>query len=240
MPQKRKRKRTRVKPGPILVLAFLVVFFTGVYYSPITSLSKASVEGARPEDRATIESVLGKLNGIPWTKVKAAVVETGVQQIQAVDHASYSQNIFGRGQLVVHYRIPVARVSANRSIGMDASGVMFETVKLPDNLPLVLRPVSATDLPLSIAGSYPSTIVAQLAMRARTSFPNDPLKISFNKDGALCLNIGAGLVILGASDDLDLKLHTLTDMLEQQPDLLAKFESLNLTEPSHPATRKRN
>ena len=123
---------------------------------------------------------------------------------------------------------------------MDSSGVMFETEQLPADLPVVMRPESAKDLSLSIAGSFPSTIVAQLAIKAREMNPQEKLIIGFNKQGALCLNIGTGLVILGSCDDLDLKLHSLKEMLDQEPGLLANLESLNLTEPSHPARRKKN
>lgn len=232
---KRKRRRTRIKTGPILVVAAIVVFITGIVYSPLTSLSKVSVSGAKDVDRPQINEILKTLNKIPWVMVNKRWVETNVQRIQAVDQASYSQNIFGRGHLEVTYRVPVASVKGVSAIGLDARGVMFETDVVPDGLPAVIRPDTARDLPVAVAGGFPSGSVADLAVKTRQMFPQRKLIIWFNKQGFLCLNVDAGLVIFGSCDDLDSKLRALKDLLEQQPDLLAKVESLNLTEPSHPA-----
>src|SRR4051812_42181857 len=120
MPQKRKRKRTRIKPGPFLVLAGGVVFIRGVFYSPLTSLSRATVVGAKPMDQPRIDEILSGLNKIPCVMVNRRWVETRVQQIESVDHAIYSQNVFGRGRLEVFYRNPVAKVKGKDTIGMDA------------------------------------------------------------------------------------------------------------------------
>src|SRR5579862_1088197 len=110
MPQKRKRKRTRIKPGPVLAFALLVVLVSGFAYSPLTSVNKVSVIGVNAEDRPEIQDVLSRLNRIPWLIVNDRWVETRVQHIEAIDHANYSQNIFGRGRLQISYRVPVARV----------------------------------------------------------------------------------------------------------------------------------
>lgn len=233
---KRKRRRTRIKPGPILVLAVLFVLITGVLYSPLTSLSKTTVVGARPSDQSQLQEIMNHLNGIPWIMVNPRWVETQVQRIEAVDHANYSQNIFGRGSLNIAYRVPVARVKGAGPIGLDSTGVMFKTDELPDDLPVVMRPDSAKDLPMTAASGFPSTSVADLALKARQLDPQEKLNIWFNKEGALCLNMGAGLVILGSCDDLDEKLHALKEILTDQPGLLAKLVSLNLTEPTRPAT----
>lgn len=232
---KRKRKRTRIRPGPILVLLLVLVLFTGLVYSPLSSLSKTTVVGAKAVDRPLIKGILAKLNGIPWIQVNPRWVETRVQGIEAVDHATYSQNIFGRGRLEVVYRIPVARVRAGKPIGLDATGVMFETDALPDDLPIVVRNDEAKDLPLTLVGSFPSQAVADLAPKAALLFPSQKLTIEFNSEGSLCLNSRGSLVILGSSDDLDQKLQSLKEILDRQPGLLARLEKLDLTEPTHPA-----
>ena len=236
MPQKRKRKRTRLNPGPILVLAVIVVFVTGIVYSPLTSLSKVTVSGAKDMDRADIDSILGTLNRIPWVMMNPRWVESRVQRIEAVDHANYSQNIFGRGHLEVFYRVPVARVKSSKSltVGLDSSGVMFETDSVPDDLPVVEPSKDARNLPVALAGSFPAGDIAALAVKARQLDPVDKLTIRFDNEGSLCLNMGTGLVILGSSDDLDHKLQVLKDTLDRQPGLLAKLASINLTEPSQP------
>lgn len=235
MPKKRKRRRTRIKPAPFLALGLIVALGTGLLYSPLTSLSKVTIEGAAPADRTEIERNLATLNGIPWLQVNPRWVETRVQRIQAVDTVSYSQNPLGRGHLRITYRRPVAKIRAERPLAMDARGVIFETASWPADLPTVTRPPSAKDLTLAIAGGFPGARVAELAVKARQFAPTEKVNIWFNNQGALCLNMDAGLVILGSSEDLDLKLRALKEILEQEPDLLGKVESLNLTEPSHPA-----
>lgn len=234
MPQKRKRIRRKLRFEPILVLAVLIVFVTGILYSPITSVTKVTAVGVRPSDRPQVDAILASLEKIPWIKVNGRAVETEVQRIQGIETANYSQIIFGRGRLEVKYRTPVARVRAEKPIGIDAKGVVFVTDALPANLPLVVRSESARELPLTVAGGYPAGSVAELAVEARKMFPKDELTIWFNGKGALCLTVGKGLVVLGSSEDLAKKLRTLEEVLTEQPDLLTKLESLNLTEPSHP------
>lgn len=230
-----------MKPGPLLTLAFVFVLATGLAYSPLTSLTKVSVLGVQPSDKATVEDILSTLNGIPWVMVNPRWVETRVQRIQAVDRAHYSQNIFGRGRLEIAYRTPVARVTGARGLGLDAAGVMFEMDSLSTDLPILIRPDAAKELPMTVVSGFPSSSVASLAIQARQMEPREKLIIWFNDRGALCLNIGTGLVILGSCDDLDRKLRSLKEILDEQPGLLAKLESLNLTEPSHPAkTYKRS
>jgi cell division septal protein FtsQ len=186
MPQKRKRKRTRIRIGPFLVLAVIAVFISGIFYSPLTSLNKVIVVGARPAHVNAIEAILSdKVNvkNIPWARMNPRWVETQVQRIQAVDHADYSQNIFGRGRLEVFYRVPIARIRAEEKIGMDANGVMFKTDDLPVELPLVVRSDTAKDLPVSIMSGFPSKKVADLAVMARKMKPAEKLTISFDKAG---------------------------------------------------------
>jgi hypothetical protein len=77
--------------------------------------------------------------------------------------------------------------------------------------------------------------VADLAVKARSFDPKAQITIWFNRKGALCVNLGEAQVILGAADELDKKLKVLSEIIEQEPDLLTKLESLNLTEPTHPA-----
>jgi cell division septal protein FtsQ len=236
MPQTRKRKRTRLKPGPILVLLLIAVLVSGVFFSPVTSLSNVTVVGAKAVDRTNIDSILKTLNNIPCVKVNRRWVETRVQRIEAVDHATYSQNIFGRGRLVVNYRVPVARVRSAMTVGLDSGGVMFETDELPPDLPVVVRPENAKVRQATVMSGFPAAIVADLAAKARQLAPKDKLTIWFNREGALCMSMAAGLVVFGGSEDIDLKLHTLKDLLDQRPDLFTNVETLTLTDPSHPAT----
>ncbi len=236
MAPKRKRRRTRVKIKPLLVLGLIIVLLTGLYYSPLTSLSKAAVIGADPADQPQIDAVLSSLNRIPWVQVNSRWVETRIARIEAVDHAIYSQNIFGRGRLEIVYRVPVAHVHGKRIVGLDATGSMYESLSpVPADIPEVMRPTQAKDLLLSIAGGWASQKVAELAVKAKQEWPSEKLRISFNGEGAVCLNIGDGLVIFGACDDFDKKLQALKDALEKDPNLLSSV-SLNLTDPTHPAT----
>lgn len=231
----RKRKRTRLNPGPIIVLALIVVLVSGMLYSPITSLSKYEVVGAHDIDKVRMESIVSRLKGVPWVKVNGKQVESEVMQIQGVESSEYSQNIFGRGRLTVKYRTPVALIRANRKIGLDTRGVVFETDSLPTGLPTVVRPESASLLPLTVAGAFPSRTVAEVAVKAQGMFPKKTVTVWFNRKGALCVNLDKAQVVLGAADEIDKKLKALKEILDQEPDLLDKLESLNLTEPTHPA-----
>jgi hypothetical protein len=113
---------------------------------------------------------------------------------------------------------------------------MFETDQLPDELPLVVRPDSAKALPATVMGGFPGAVVADLAVKARQMSPKEKLTIWFNREGALCMSMTAGLVVFGGSEDLDLKLHTLKELLDERPDMFTDVKTLTLTDPSHPAT----
>jgi hypothetical protein len=172
---------------------------------------------------------------VPWAQMNPRWVETQVQRIQAVDHADYSQNIFGRGRLEVFYRVPIARIRAEEKIGMDAQGVIFKTDDLSLDLPLVVRSQTAKDLPVSVMAGFPSGSVADLAVMARKLAPSEKLAIWFDKAGFLCLNMGTCRVTLGSSEDLDAKLRALKEILDERPGFLKEVKLLNLTEPSRPA-----
>lgn len=216
-------------------LAVFVVFVSGIYYSPITSLSKYEVVGARSVDRPRIDTIVGKLKSVPYFRVNGHQVESEVRQIEAIDRAEYTQNIFGRGRLTVAYRTPIAIVKSTRKIGMDAKGVLFETDALPAKLPTVVLPESATELPLTMLGPFPSGAVVELATRAKEIDSQASYTIGFDSKGALCLNVGRSKVIFGAADEIDKKLKALKEILDEEPNLLKDVQSLNLTEPSHPA-----
>lgn len=232
---KRKRKRTRLKPKPFLILGIVVVLVTGLMYSPISSLSRATLVGVRPADRSRVEKILGALRELPWIQVNNRWVETQAQRIPSVDHAQYSQNIFGRGRLTLSYRVPVARVKANAPTGMDALGVIFRTDEIRTDIPLVVPPPASRAIFLGISGGFAAGRVADLAVKAKAMSPSEKITIWFNGEGALCLNLGEGLVILGSTEELDRKLQALKEIREQQPNILGRLEVLNLTEPSHPA-----
>src|ERR1044072_9499985 len=133
----RKRKKTRLNPGPLIVLALIVVVVSGMMYSPISRLTKYQVIGVHPVDRPVIDAIVGRLDKVPWLKVNGKQIESSVMQIQGIEAAEYSQNIFGRGRLTVKYRTPIASVRSNRKIGMDARGVLFGTDSLPPGLRVV-------------------------------------------------------------------------------------------------------
>jgi hypothetical protein len=118
-------------------------------------------------------------------------------------------------------------------MAMDRQGVIYRTAEVSADLPEIILPAPPPTT-LTIAGSSPVGRLAQLALKIKQIEPKESLKISYNRDGALCLRIRNGLVILGSTDDFENKLRILQDFREQNPGVLDGLQSFDLTAPSAP------
>lgn len=231
---RRKRKVTRLRPAPILWLLFLGSTGIGLAYSPITSVVRARVDGARPFDEPRLRDILAKLQGIPGARINAKQVETEVLRLPEVRSAELTRNIFGSALLKVRYRRPIARVKNTGNVALTIDGVLYPANELGDDLPVVSLPPGEPKVMLTFAGNWQPVALAKLTARAREMWPGQRLEIALDDRGSVCLNMEDGRVVLGSPNDYEKKLDILEERLRRNPGELRNVVELNLTAPENP------
>lgn len=237
---RKRARRTRLKPGPLLGLALGANVVIATFYSPLFALSRVRVAGADPSDKARIRGLIEAGRGVPALRLQKRAIESRVQSLPAVDSASFSANIFGRGVLKVRYRRPVAQIEQRPDLALAADGVMFVPVRMPGNLPWVRMPASAAQPVAALASAWDAGPISRFAAQARGEWPQRKLEFFLDNRGALCLNMNPGAVVFGSLRNLDTKLQILRDVLDQDPDFFRKVKTLVLTSPKNPAVVRMN
>jgi cell division septal protein FtsQ len=199
--------------------------------SRITSVRTVEIHGARPDDQPRLAAIVGELQGVPFVRIHWRALETAVLREPSVRAVDFTRNPFGKADLWVAYRKPVARLQNRPNIGLDETGVLFAAPDIPRDLPTLKLPNGGIPTLITQAASWDAVRIARLAVDIR-AFPGaDGVGIEMDDRGVLCLNMSAGRVVLGSCDDMDKKLSVLKERLSQ----LSQVEELNLTRPDAPA-----
>jgi cell division septal protein FtsQ len=230
-----KRKRTTWRPGPLLWLLLIANVTAGLLFSPITSVTRARVDGAKPFDQERIANILSGIQGVPCAQVSPREVESLVLSLPEVRSAELTRNLFGSALLSVRYRRPILRVRNTNNLALTIDGVLYPANELGDDLPLLELPPGEPHVLATIAAPWRPVAVANLAIRAKESWPGEPIIIQVDTRGSVCLNIGTGRVVLGSPTDLDKKLEVLHERLQRNPNELQEVAELNLTAPENPS-----
>jgi hypothetical protein len=232
----RKRKRTRIRPAPILALLLVANVAAGLFFSPITGLSKVRVVGVLPQDRERVSLLLGDLEGLPALRVDPWVVESRVAAHPEVRFADMRRNIFGRGLLTVTYRRPVASIGGSPGAALGSDGVVFRTSRSLDGLPEVVPPPEAERPGAVLAGVWPPAQIADFCQKLPKDGVGLSRKVVVDSRGALYLDIGGERRIqFGPADKLDEKLAAWRRFVADNPTLYPQVAELNVTAPSRAA-----
>jgi cell division septal protein FtsQ len=231
----RKRKRRRLNWGPILIVLLLGNITAGVFFSKLTSVVRVQVRGVPSWDRPRVEAILLAAKDTPAMVLNPHRVESEVQALPEAEVARLSRNVFGRANLAVQYREPVARVQAKRLVGLTYEGVLYPAHSLPPGLPIV-RPPKESALPLiGFVGSWNPGEVAQVCDQTRDLALNRTVIVSVDSQGGVCLNIGSGgAVQLGQPTELEAKLSLVRRKLQEDPSFLERLEYLDVKAPDRP------
>ncbi len=232
---RRKRKRLSFKPAPILWILFLGNLAIGMTSSRLTSIVRVRTEGVRAHDKARIEGILGSIQDIPCYKINGREIETQVMQAPDVEKAEFSRNPFGDALLTVVYRTPAAKIDGTNNLVLSTDGITYVATGYSEEIPSIKVPSKGVPAYFSLMGNFPGVGLAELAVYAHRHYPGALSKISVDDAGTVCLNIGSGRVVLGSCDDLQLKLKTLEQRLQRNPQELEQIRELNLTSPTSPA-----
>jgi cell division septal protein FtsQ len=204
-------------------------------YSPLTAIRRVRVVGAPYWDEARLGSILASVQGVPCAQVKAASIESAALAIPDVKSAEFDRNLFGSAVLTLTYRRPAASVAGRPGVALFRDGSVFRSEASLDGLPAVRFDGTELDPNLTLARNWPAEEIARLAKRVKELPRAQEASIELGKDGSVCLNIGAGQVVLGSCDDMDAKLATLQRILDKDPGILARVKSLNLVVASAPS-----
>lgn len=239
---RRKRKRTYIKPKPVIYVLIVIVVAMGIWFSPLTIIRHVRIEGALPGDRDRLSAIVASLKGIPCVRVDPRIVESQALAASDIKSADLSRNPFGSALLKVTYREPAARLFGSPNVLLSKEGVLYPSEQDQTGLPVVQLTRGGPPTLATLAANWQPNLVAKLATEARKIFPTGDVRIEEEQGGVMWLNGGAGRVILGSLNDLDKKLNVLRTRLTKFPDELAENEALDLKNPDNPSLvpRKRS
>lgn len=236
----RKSKRKAINWGPVLGVLLALNVALGLAFSPVTSIRRMRILGSQPHDKARLENLAKSLRGVPYLLVSTNTVESAVLAPRDVYSASLSHNLFGSAVLRVAYRQPVAALAGQPNIFMDDHGVLYGSPEAVPGLrqlaldPEYLQPAVALTLP------WPSEVVADLCTKLNSFQELADGVVHVDTTGRLWISGDkTGKVDLGGPEQLDMKLRKLRQLLDDDPELLARVQSISLTDPTHPALEVR-
>jgi cell division septal protein FtsQ len=237
---RRRFKRSKPRWGPVFALLLAVNLTLALLFSPLTAIRRVRIEGAPDWDRDRLESLVQGLKGVPCAQINAYRVESDAMQEPQVRSAHFARNLFGSAVLEVGYRQPVAVLAGEPGVAISIEGVPFQSGHLPPDLPVVKIDGEGPVGMRTLAETWPVVSVARLAVKAGIIFRGQSLSIELGKGNSVCLNMGAGQVVLGSCNDIDAKLAALEKLLAQKPALLSEVQSLNLSVPTSPSAVPRS
>ena len=231
---RRRTRRVRLNPGPFVVLGLIVNLTAGAVFSPVTAVRRVRVEGAPPGDESRLAGILQALRGVPCARVDARAVETAALANSELRGAALSRTPFGSAVLRVSRRLPVGRLYARDSMGLDEDGVVYQATDLPKELPRISLPPESPEVGLTLGNGWPAQSVAHLATLVRDLGAHEPARIDVLAGGRVCLNIDSSTIDLGRALGLDEKVARLRELLRRQPALFVNFQGINLVDVDAP------
>lgn len=236
------RPRLRLRPHGFLGAAIVLNLLAGALWSPLTSLSKVRVIGAEKFDEARLRRMLEDRQGVPAFMVSPRGVEGQALESLEIEDANFSRNIFGRGELRLASRIPVAQVerfgeNLPTSLALSENGFLYFSRQNLAGLPSVSLLPGQDAASLGIATAVPFVQLSTLCQKTPKEIDLSKCSALYKPGRGLCLNIKESqkLIVLGTTDNLDAKLKALVNLLALGPQSLEQSDEINLMAPEHPS-----
>ena len=234
MPGKRKRS---IKWSPVLWTLFLMNTTLGLCFSRATSAVKVQVIGARDGDQSRIrKELVAMLKGTPAMRVLRNLLEEKLCFPTFVRSCRLQQNVFGRANLQMEYREPVARLSSMDSVYLSTDGVFFAQVGIDKVLPILdlgllpdcpnLGAVSRFETEDFAKASRSIAIVGGFEECIVRSSGSEGLSVTAKEYGE---------VVLGSAGELEQKIAKLKEIIADPHREIGPKSKLNLVSPTHPA-----
>ena len=233
----RKRTNRAYRPDGFLWVGLVLNLVAGFVLSPMTAITRVRVLGAEPFDRQRLQTQLEALGGKPVASITPRSVESGVTDAPEVRDVDFSRNWFGRAQLKITYRKPVAKITGSKSLYLSDEGVLYTSRQRIPVLPYAELPAAANLAALTYASEAPLQPLAELCLRIPAPIEPAMTTALYHPEDGLCLNTGeaSALVIFGPAERMDEKLITLGKALRDNHRLLVDNSQINLIVPEKAA-----
>lgn len=234
----RKRKRLKLKVAwvPTLWTLALANIAAGLWWSPVTAVTKYRVEGALPEDRATVERFLRGAKDEPLMRGKIQDVRVGLQTV--LDRrVRVEAGPFGSGVVQIGPRDRGVELAVKGRTDVAVTGEGVVRVREEDERERMPVAVDARWLKAE-PFLFEAMPVAALVQAGEIAKKNDRWGVSsieLRGDSVLSLVRADGRrIVFGPATELEAKESVLNAMLDRDAALLDRAKTLNLTAPEAP------
>ncbi len=225
----------------------LVNLVVGIFFSSSTGLHHVEVNGAN--NAAELKDVKKRLEPwsmVPWVRQSRPAMETAVLADNRLAGATIKSNIFGRGELSLIHREPVARIDppansdpkkvVDSAIYLDSSGVLYRDSRLIEFVGPSLEVPDAARLPqMSIIQTWPLNAVAKVSVKGQGLLQELQFKVVLDERSVISLEVVDGPhIILGPESDLDEKFAVLDRAFKTEKDKVLGYKLINVSAPDRP------
>lgn len=235
----RRKRNRRVPNWPVIlwaITALNVVF--GLAYSRATAATIIKVTGARSEDHAQITKDSQFLRDVPCFRANKALFEEKIRFLPHVKSAELRRNLFGRAEILVQLRTPVATVGSNSLL--DEDGVVYFAAPPPEQMPRIELDagLSAT---AGFGSLYPLAKASDLAREVASRASLRGATIVLRRTGSVALKVVDGPVIeLGRLEEIKQKMKAYDEQFAINSQLLEESLSLSFVDPARPTQKKKS
>ncbi len=235
-----KRVRNRRKPNRKLLLGILcasALIAGGLSFavqSPFFVVRQVEVRGLRFADRASVKQIAGACLGQNIFALRKGRVASRIRRLQEVADVRIGRRLPGSVWVRVIERSPAAALLVDGGcVVLQGDGLAFHLLK---NAPKKIPVIDVKDCGSVLVGSKCCRDDVRHALevvRLCRERSLDVAKISVDRAGDMCLNMGSGLEVkLGEPAELREKISKLQEALLCKPSLARDAAYINLSCPS--------
>jgi hypothetical protein len=181
-----------------------------------------------------VENIVQSLKGQPWKLINTDALLEEVESQPYVDHATYDTNVFGRSELHIFYRTPVARLAGHPDVYIDRIGQVFQLKAYTKPLPSLTVASNVLEPSGCITTGYDLVDTGKVAQMLTDRLPNYAWKVELDPRSVLFLQLEKGVhVVLGPPENLEAKIDKLSEILTKQAELW-NVREINLSVPNQP------
>jgi|GEM_PF-3453879 len=252
-PAKRSSTARRKKSGlglgwvGFLWIVAVVNLGIGVFFSSVSGLHHVTVKGLRSDaELKDVKKRLAPWADTPWIRQSRPAMETAVLADNRLAGATIKSNIFGRGELTVVHRKPVARIESpvsadpkkvvDSAIYLDSSGVLYrDSAAIEFVGPNLVVPEAARVPQMSIVQTWPLNAVAEVSVKGQGLLQELQFKVVLDERSVISLQVVDGpQIILGPESDLDDKFAILDRAFKSEKDKVMGYKLINVSAPDRP------
>lgn len=243
---KRKSKITIGWNGFLWILALLNLA-AGLIFSPVTGLHHASVRGVESDaELKALEKRLEPWATTPWIRQSRPAMSTAILADNRIASATVTSNIFGRGEIILVHRYPVAQIVPSSSsdpkkvpdsaIYLDSTGVLFrDSLSNGFSGPELVVPDAARLPQIGLVRTWPLNTVAIASVKGQGLLQELQFKVVLDERSVLSLQVVDGpQIILGPESDLDEKFAVLERVFKSEKDKIMAYKLINVSAPDRP------